>query len=87
MSSRPGTHILEWTVDPEKGAGKGTMVDWYSHLGGAMGLHVTILPSLWHTAAQSPQLQEMRDVVVDVPIMLQQLEQIYIGHDYDRPQD
>jgi hypothetical protein len=82
MASRPGTHLFELTLDPTDGAGKGDMVDWFGHMGGAMGLHVTILPSHWHFDADHPVSTDMRDVVVDVPILLHRLQQVYLIHDY-----
>jgi hypothetical protein len=55
------------------------MVDWFGHMGGAMGLHVTILPSQWyHDAEQSV----VSDVVVDVPLLLHRLQQVYLVHDF-----
>jgi hypothetical protein len=82
IASRPGTHLFEFTLDPDVQGGKGNMVDWFGHMGGAMGLHVTILPSQWHVDADHPVSTEMRDVGVDVPLLLQRLQQVYLVHDY-----
>jgi len=82
IASRPGTHLFEFTLDPDVQGGKGNMVDWFGHMGGAMGLHVTILPSQWHVDSDHPVSTDMRDVMVDVPLLLHRLQQVYLVHDY-----
>jgi len=79
VASRPGTHVFEFTLDPTGGGGKGDMVDWFGHMGGAMGLHVTILPSQWY---HDPEQSAVADVVADVPLLLHRLQQVYLVHDF-----
>jgi len=47
-----------------------------------MGLHVTILPSQWHVDSDHPVSTNMRDVVIDVPLLLHRLQQVYLVYDY-----